>query len=121
MVNLATFTIVAHRNLISLYDLREESNDWIDTKRVSDDYIRDISIEKRRHVDRHNKNSSGLETSATQNLSISTMKTKVGSKKKPQLLVDLTTKYEIGCLSGSAKIIYVQVRPRESRSGNNDK
>lgn len=46
MVNLSTFMIVSHRNLLSLYDMGP-SDKWIDTIKLSNDFIREIVIEKR--------------------------------------------------------------------------
>ena len=54
MVNFSTFLIVAHRNLISMYDMRAENPDegWVDTKKISDNFVRSINIKKRKKKDR---------------------------------------------------------------------
>ena len=54
MVNFSTFLIVAHRNLISMYDMRakDPEDGWIDTKKISDDFVRSINIKKRKKKDR---------------------------------------------------------------------
>ena len=48
MTNFMTFMIVAHRNLLSLYDLGLKDN-WVDTIQVLDsqDHIRNVQIKKR--------------------------------------------------------------------------
>ena len=46
MINFATFTIVAHRNLISLYNMGS-SDRWEDTIQISKDYVRNCQIKKR--------------------------------------------------------------------------
>ena len=54
MVNFSTFLIVAHRNLISMYDMRKPETDkaWVDTKRISDSFVRSVNIKKRAKKER---------------------------------------------------------------------
>ena len=46
MINFATFTIVAHRNLLSMYNMGSRDM-WEDTIQVSEDYVRNCQIKKR--------------------------------------------------------------------------
>lgn len=52
MVNFSTFLIVAHRNLISMYDMRKTDKAWVDTKRISDSFVRSVNIKKRAKKER---------------------------------------------------------------------
>lgn len=66
MINLATFTIVAHRNLISMYDMRKDERGWIDTKYIGKmNHIRDISIEKKKFSLRKGTTTVGIQESQT--------------------------------------------------------
>lgn len=112
MVNLATFTIVAHRNLLSMYDMRKERNGWIDTERVGDmDFIRDISIEKRRHEARVGYSRGGLKKAESLPVRqiLTESKAKGGKRKKQRPHIDMITKYEVGCLTGPNRVYYVQI------------
>lgn len=45
---ISTYLIVAHRNLISLYDMAETKRQgWVDTIKVAKDHVRSLNIKKR--------------------------------------------------------------------------
>ena len=58
MINFSTFTIVAHRNMISLFDMGSvgaTKDQWEDTLKLGADHVRRLCIKKRMFGDRKNK------------------------------------------------------------------
>ena len=56
VTNFATFMVIAHRNLLSLYHLGSNERTWVDTVKLmpdSEDHIRKMQIKKRPKNDRN--------------------------------------------------------------------
>ena len=43
---LSTYMIVAHRNMISLYDMGAMDKQWIDTVKVGENHVRRLQVKK---------------------------------------------------------------------------
>ena len=108
---MATFVIVAHRNLLSLYDTGamdgESTTDrWVDMIQLHDkkDFIRSLAVKKRAKCDRHDEGGLGIR----QELKNSS-KNKSKKKKKSSQSSTLRGKYEIVCQIGVQTLVYTSV------------
>jgi len=120
MVVLSFFIIVAHRNMISFYNMSkpQEGYTWSDTLKVSGDrnnHIRDIMIKKKardnrvRYVDPLKLQVPRRRT--TENVvAESKSSVKNGKQGKSKQSVSMLDKFEIACLVGTNTIFYVSLR-----------
>ena len=108
---MATFVIVAHRNLLSLYDTGamdgESTTDrWVDMIQLHDkkDFIRSLAVKKRAKCERHDEGGLGIR----QELKNSS-KNKSKKKKKSSQSSTLRGKFEIVCQIGVQTLVYTSV------------
>ena len=95
--------VLAHRNLISLYDM-SISYKWVDTIKISDDHVRQLQIKKRPIAERIDSESSLIAIRDFHQQA----KLKKSFKK-----VSMLSMYQIQCLVGSHTVAYTEIMRNE--------
>ena len=102
MLNFQTLMVVAHRNLLSLYDTGSKGG-WVDTIMLDQSHIRLLRIKKRPRHDRQNYNK------------IVRSDMCILEKKKSKYMT-LQEKYELACLVGCQKFVFVKLITKANKT-----